>query len=60
MDRAHRAIAKRRLITRRGRFYKSMSWRAFHRMCDQYDHHDDLLRIPGLRDAQVDACVLSA
>jgi hypothetical protein len=46
-DRAHLAIAKieRRLITRRGRFYKpkGMLWRTFHRLCDRYDHHDAVL-----------------
>lgn len=46
-DRAHLAIAKveKRLITRRGRFYKrkGMLWRTFHRVCDRYDHHDAVL-----------------
>jgi hypothetical protein len=46
-DRTHLAIAKieKRLITRRGRFYKpkGMLWRTFHRLCDRYDHHDALL-----------------
>ena len=46
-DRADRAIAKieRRLITRRGRFYKpkGMSWRTFHRLCDRHDHHSGVL-----------------
>jgi len=47
-DRAHLAIAKieKRLITRRGRFYKpkGMLWRTFHRLCDRYDHHDAVLK----------------
>ena len=46
-DRAHLAIAKieKRLITRRGRFYKpkGMLWRTFHRLCDRYDHHNAVL-----------------
>jgi hypothetical protein len=46
-DRAHLAIAniEKRLITRRGRFYKpkGMLWKTFHRLCDRYDHHDAVL-----------------
>ena len=55
-DRAHLAIAKieRRLITRRGRFYKpkGMLWRTFHRLCDRYDHHDAVLNAGLLRAVQ--------
>ena len=51
--RAHRAIAKieRRLIKRRGRFYKpkGMLWSTFHRLCDRYDHHDAVLNAGLLR-----------
>jgi hypothetical protein len=46
-DRAHLVIAKieRRLITRRGRFYKpkGMPWRTLHRLCDRFDHHNAVL-----------------
>ena len=53
LDRAHRAIAKieRRLITRRGRFYKpkGMLWSTFHRLRDRYDHHDAVLNAVLLR-----------
>jgi hypothetical protein len=55
-DRAHLAIAKieRRLITRRGRFYKpkGMLWRTFHRLCDRHDHHDAVLNAGLLRAVQ--------
>jgi hypothetical protein len=55
-DRAHLAIAKieRRLITRRGRFYKpkGMLWRTFHRLCDRYDHHDAVLNAGLVRAVQ--------
>lgn len=55
-DRAHLAIAKieRRLITRRGRFYKLKGrlWRTFHRLCDRYDHHDAVLNAGLVRAAQ--------
>ena len=55
-DRAHRAIAKieKRLITRRGRFYKpkGMLWRTFHRLCDRYDHHDAVLNAGLVRAVQ--------
>ena len=55
-DRAHLAIAKieRRLITRRGRFYKpkGMLRRTFHRLCDRYDHHDAVLNAGLVRAVQ--------
>jgi hypothetical protein len=55
-DRAHLAIAKieKRLITRRGRFYKpkGMLWRTFHRLCDRYDHHDAVLNAGLVRAVQ--------
>jgi hypothetical protein len=55
-DRAHRAIAKieRRLISRRGHFYKpkGMSWRTFHRMCDRYDRHDQALNVGCIKSLQ--------
>jgi hypothetical protein len=50
------AIAKieKRLITRRGRFYKpkGMLWRTFHRLCDRYDHHDAVLNAGLVRAVQ--------
>jgi hypothetical protein len=48
------AKIERRLITQRGRFYKSkgMLWRTFHRLCDRYDHHDAVLNAGLVRAVQ--------